>query len=239
MKQISKLLFYDEILDLTIPKNIKNLGNPWFDYPFFIKDNFLNSDEIDTIFGDIKDENSKIASIKQIKDNYIDTKIDTNYRKTDTFSISNLSKSLYLNRFANVKLEIEQFFRFSMIESDNLQLLGYKKGYFYSMHSDNANYILNKNGDIEHWRVVASERKVTTVLFLTTEVENSPKAREHIGGSLVFNFLFDEDKKLATIKPKAGLLIAFPSNPYFAHSVEKVIEGYRASVVSWHNGVFN
>jgi SM-20-related protein len=37
------------------------------------------------------------------------------------------------------------------------------------------------------------------------------------------------------LRPEAGDMVVFFSNPYFSHEVLPVKEGYRLSLVQWHN----
>jgi SM-20-related protein len=89
------------------------------------------------------------------------------------------------------------------------------------------------------FKLVAFERKITTVLFINSSKDIREIDRDFIGGELLFNFLFDDDGKVFSLKPKAGLLIAFPSCPHFSHEVLEVIDGYRITLVKWFNTITN
>ena len=66
------------------------------------------------------------------------------------------------------------------------------------------------------FKCVAPERKLTTVLFGTSHESNTEGGEEGFsGGELLFNYLFDKDENMVTLKPRAGDMIVFPSNPYF------------------------
>jgi SM-20-related protein len=58
------------------------------------------------------------------------------------------------------------------------------------------------------------------------------------GGELLFNYLYDKEGSLVKIKPQAGDMVVFPSNPYFSHEVLPVKEGYRLTLVQWHDAIY-
>jgi SM-20-related protein len=105
------------------------------------------------------------------------------------------------------------------------------------MHSDDSS-MMYKNNELIGFTPVAKQRKISTVLFTTSwgEITNENSFN---GGELLFNFLYDVNGNEVKIKPKAGDMVVFLSNPYFTHEVLKVIEGRRISLVQWHNAIIN
>lgn len=93
------------------------------------------------------------------------------------------------------------------------QLLRYSSGSFYHSHADSENYI----PELEQWRKDL-DRDISMLLYLNDEFE---------GGKIGFdNFGYK-------IKPKAGMLIYFPSDNRYLHTAETVTSGLRYAVVSW------
>ena len=105
------------------------------------------------------------------------------------------------------------------------------------MHSDDSSMIY-KDGELVGFIPVVKQRKISTVLF-TTSNDAIPSDNSFIGGELLFNFLYDEKGNDVKIKPKAGSMLIFLSNPFFTHEVLKVIEGRRITLVQWHNAIIN
>jgi len=94
---------------------------------------------------------------------------------------------------------------------DPCQFLGYPVGGHYIEHNDSENF---ERGE---WRRVA-DRDVSFLFYLNSEFG---------GGELEFPDLG------LTIKPKKGMMIAFPSYKEYAHKVHPVTWGHRYTLVSW------
>lgn len=77
------------------------------------------------------------------------------------------------------------------------------------------------------------------ILFTTNHSDDLNSQDSFSGGELVFNFLYDKHGNNIEIKPTAGQLIVFLSNPYFTHEVKNVTKGRRISLVQWHNTILN
>ena len=105
------------------------------------------------------------------------------------------------------------------------------------MHSDDSS-MLYKDNELVGFLPVAKQRRVSTVLF-TTSYDEITSDNTFTGGELLFNFLYDENENEVKIKPKAGDMLVFLSNPYFTHEVLKVLEGRRITLVQWHNAIIN
>jgi SM-20-related protein len=105
------------------------------------------------------------------------------------------------------------------------------------MHSDDSS-MLFKDEKLVGFVPVTNERKVSTVLF-TTSCEDEIDKNSFQGGELLFNFLYDINGNQIKVKPKAGNMVVFLSNPYFTHEVLKVKQGRRISLVQWHNAIVN
>ena len=91
------------------------------------------------------------------------------------------------------------------------QFLGYPVGGHYIEHNDAETF---HDGE---WRKIA-DRDVSFLFYLNSEF---------CGGELEFPELG------LTIKPKKGMMIAFPSYKEFEHKVHPVTWGHRYTLVSW------
>ena len=91
------------------------------------------------------------------------------------------------------------------------QFLGYPVGGHYIEHNDSETF---HDGE---WRKIA-DRDVSFLFYLNSEFG---------GGELEFPELG------LTIKPKKGMMIAFPSYKEFEHKVHPVTWGHRYTLVSW------
>ncbi|RXJ90430.1 hypothetical protein CRV01_04525 [Arcobacter sp. CECT 8983] len=93
-----------------------------------------------------------------------------------------------------------------------------------------------KDDELVGFKNVAINRKLTTVFFASSCSEKED-FNTFSGGELLFNFLFDKEGNPIKYKPKAGEMIVFLSNPFFTHEVLKVENGYRLSLVQWHDAI--
>ena len=94
-----------------------------------------------------------------------------------------------------------------------VQFLGYPVGGHYKGHNDGESFNLKTR----QWERLM-ERDVSFLFYLNDQ---------YGGGELEFYDLG------LTIKPKKGMMIAFPSYKEFAHKVHPVTWGHRYSLVSW------
>jgi len=94
-----------------------------------------------------------------------------------------------------------------------VQLLGYPPGGHYKGHNDGESF----NIETRQWERLM-DRDVSFLFYLNDQ---------YGGGELEFYDLG------LTIKPKKGMMIAFPSYKDFAHKVHPVTWGHRYSLVSW------
>ena len=94
-----------------------------------------------------------------------------------------------------------------------VQFLGYPVGGHYKGHNDGESF----NIETRQWESILP-RDVSFLFYLNDQ---------YGGGELEFYDLG------LTIKPKKGMMIAFPSYKEFAHKVHPVTWGHRYSLVSW------
>jgi SM-20-related protein len=133
---------------------------------------------------------------------------------------------------------IEEYFNIALTLATDVQVLEYKKGFFYIKHADDSSEIIDKDQQTIGFKLVAPQRKLTTVLFATSYATHmDEKTYCFSGGELMFNYLYTKEGETVKIKPEAGDMIIFPSNPYFSHEVLPVEEGYRLTLVQWHDAL--
>lgn len=223
MTQISEFIYVDHILDgIKIPNKL--LPNPYYEYPFLIIDDFLDTDSCTTITKNIKLSNDKIEA--KIRDAKLNQKLNKATRKTDIYKLIQKDKDTYTKAFLIHKKQIEDFFSHVIIYSTDIQVLGYEEGFFYKSHSDDSSFLVDKAGKLAGFKLVAQNRKITTVCFGNDDFT---------GGELEFNFLKLKDGSPVIYKPKAGSLLAFPSNSIFTHEVKEVLSRFRVTLVQWHD----
>lgn len=228
MHQISNYVYArDELLGWDIPT--KRLPNPYHDFPYMVLEGVLSPSECRAITAyALADEEAIEAQLRG-------RSVDTAIRRTDIHCLSREHRAIYDCRFEAVRKEIEDFFSLSLSKATDVQVLGYERGAFYLKHSDDASELRDREGNVIGYRTVAPERKLTTVLF-TTSYTPHPSDQDHFsGGELLFNYLSDEHGNTITLRPEAGDMVVFLSNPYFAHEVLPVKEGFRLSLVQWHD----
>ncbi|NCB13107.1 MAG: 2OG-Fe(II) oxygenase [Erysipelotrichia bacterium] len=236
MTQISNYIYCADFLT-SFEIETKLLPNPYYDYPFLIIENFLDIKECNEINKKVKeDDDFEKAQIKTL-DSVVLSETNEEIRKTNIYSLDEKHLELYTNRFLTHQAKIEDYFKIALTTSTSVQVLEYLKNSFYSMHSDDSS-MLYKDDQLVGFLPVARQRRVSTVLF-TTSYDEKVDENKFNGGELLFNFLYDEKENQVKIKPKAGDMLVFLSNPYFTHEVLKVIEGRRITLVQWHNAIIN
>lgn len=236
--QISNEIYCEEFLNhINIPT--KFLPNPYKDYPFMIIKSFLSQDECKQITDATQNSNNyEDAMVKSmINDNVVNPTIKQNIRKTNIHTLNEQHKKLYFDKFVSIQKSIEDFFAISLTLATTPQVLEYTKGSFYIKHSDDSNEQVDKQGNTIGFLPVAPQRKITTVLFTTSYSDTIADKYHFKGGELLFNYLYDKDGNMVTLRPEAGDIVIFPSNPYFCHEVLPVLDGYRLSIVQWHNAI--
>jgi len=228
--QISNYVYArDELLEWDIPT--KRLPNPYHDFPYMVLEGVLSPEECRAITAGTLADNEAVQAELRGKS------LDTAIRKTDIHALSPEHRTIYDCRFEAVRHEIEDFFALSLTKATDVQVLGYENGSFYLKHSDDASELRDTNGNVIGYRTVAPERKLTTVLF-TTSYTPHPTDKDHFsGGELLFNYLCDQHGNTITLRPEAGDMVVFFSNPYFSHEVLPVKEGFRLSLVQWHDAL--
>jgi SM-20-related protein len=236
--QISEHIFLDEyIYNLDIQTNY--LPNPYRDTPYLIIKNFFKEHELALIVNTIRNDNkAEVAKVKaEVIQGVVNTKVIKEYRDTKIYSLNKHLNELYQSRFEKYQKQIENYFNMAITISTEVQALEYQKNGFYIQHSDDSNALVDSEQNIIGYTSVAPERKLTTVLFGTSYSDTIKDKFSFNGGELIFNFLKNSNGDTVVLKPNAGDMVVFPSNPYFSHEVKKVKSGYRLTLVQWHNAI--
>ncbi|BFU76981.1 hypothetical protein ALC152_01960 [Arcobacter sp. 15-2] len=236
--QLSNHIYCDELFN-TI--NISNplLPNQYKDFPYLIINDFFSSNLCKEIVDKSKENDRvKIAKVKvNSTKGVIVPKVNQTFRKTNILKWNDEFKNIYNKQFLHFQPMIEEYFNTPITYSTKVQMLQYKKGFFYVKHADDSSELIDTNKNTVGFTVVAPRRKLTTVLFTTTCDDQSTSEYSFSGGELVFNYLYDKDNNQIKFKPKTGDMIVFPSNPYFSHEVLTIKSGYRLSLVQWHDTI--
>lgn len=159
--------------------------------------------------GDLKNQKSSPALVGYKND---ELKPNLEYRNTNWFPIP---KEIVENiKFATTNLyknELLEVYKKEIKRIEPTQFLHYPVGGKYEIHND--------ADDVIDGKVVRKlNRDVSILAYLNDDFE---------GGELEFHFLG------ITIKPKKGMIIAFPSYYEFTHQVHPVTKGDRYTLVTW------
>ncbi|WP_345993978.1 2OG-Fe(II) oxygenase [Sulfurimonas sp. HSL-1716] len=240
MVQISEHIFCDDSIQECYMES-KLLPNPYHKYPFLIIEDFFTQEECNLIVSDVKnDAQADKAMVKTtLLNSVVSPSVVEEIRKTSIYDLDEHFKSLYYKNFQLYQPKIEKFFSMALTTATDIQVLEYKTGDFYIKHADDSNEILDKNGHTTGFICVAPQRKLTTVLFISSHKANADEktVNSFEGGELIFNYLYDAKGHQVKLQPKAGDMLVFLSNPVFSHEVLPVKSGYRATLVQWHNSI--
>ncbi|HWB33951.1 MAG TPA: 2OG-Fe(II) oxygenase [Candidatus Paceibacterota bacterium] len=146
----------------------------------------------------------------------ISWEVDKKTRDTQTVNIEPIKQVvLDLMRYA-VRDFLNPFFNVQIKDSEMPQFLIYHPGGHYRPHIDGEALFNDGSGKLSWRRNV--DRDISLVVYLNQDFE---------GGDIVF------PKQAITIKPRAGMLLAFPSSHHFLHGVNPVLSGTRYAIVNW------
>lgn len=136
------------------------------------------------------------------------------------------TKSIYIddNELKNIRALLDNiilkvispFYSIKINSVEVPQLLYYEVGGHYMPHCDSESPFVLPTGE-EVWKKCV-DRDLSVIIFLNDDFE---------GGELFF-----PDIKIS-IRPEAGMMVCFPSNHHFIHTVEPVTKGKRYSLITW------
>lgn len=237
MQQISNHVFCDSRI-AAMPFDSRLMPNPYHDTPYLLIENFLSASVCGRIAAYTRNASeAERAMVKSTRYGVVDPDIDESIRKTAIHKIPEPLLEEYRRSFLHHQRRIEDFFRIALTTATKVQALEYTEGAFYIKHADDSNELLNEAGETAGFVLVAPQRKITTVLFATSHVGSGGDAAHFSGGELCFNYLYDAGGSPVVLRPKAGDMLIFPSNPLFSHEVFPIKTGYRLTLVQWHNGI--
>lgn len=210
------------------------MPNPYNELPYLIIEDFLDERTCQQIINNVqKDNNSKNAALRSRSQ-----KLNQHIRKTKIYKLKRLHAKLYADAFEKARPQIEAFFALSLTTATDVQVLEYTKGYFYKPHADDSSVLINHEKHIIGFKQVAPLRKLSSVMFASKHNAAVTDEYSFNGGELIFNYFRDKENNAVMLKPKMGSLIIFPSNPIYTHEVKPVQEGYRLTLVQWHDAIF-
>jgi predicted 2-oxoglutarate/Fe(II)-dependent dioxygenase YbiX len=112
---------------------------------------------------------------------------------------------------------INPYYGIDIKSAEAVQFLKYGVGGKYDVHIDAESLWHVKTENRLEWRK-SMDRDISILIYLNEEYE---------GGQLVF------PNQHIALHPKAGMLVAFPSDHHFAHGVMPVTKGTRYALVTW------
>jgi SM-20-related protein len=232
VRQISDKIYAEGFLfDLDIATPL--MSNPYQEFPYLIIENFLDQQCCRQIINAVQcDNDAQSAALRGRK-----KRVDKSIRKTKIYTLMPVHRELYDRAFARERAQIEAFFALSLTTSTDEQVLEYTEGSFYKAHADDSSVLIDKEGRTIGFKQVAPHRKLTTVLFVSEHSDDVQDRYSYRGGELAFNYFHDLDGNVVTLKPKMGTLVVFASNPIYTHEVKEVKEGYRLTLVQWHDAL--
>lgn len=143
---------------------------------------------------------------------YDDSQTVTDHRKTKWLTLpSDVHANLYRTIYQIHEQHLMPVYDSTAVHVEPPQFLRYDVDEHYDVHNDSESWV---NGRLQ--RVV--ERDISVLLYLNDDYE---------GGQIEFT------KLGLTLKPKSGMLLAFPSYLEFEHKVHPVTKGVRYTIVSW------
>lgn len=116
-----------------------------------------------------------------------------------------------------VKEIINPYYGIEIQSAEAVQFLKYGIGGKYDVHIDAESLWHVKSENKLVWKK-SMERDISILIYLNEDYE---------GGELVF------PNQHISLQPKAGMLVAFPSDHHFAHGVKPVTDGTRYALVTW------
>lgn len=171
-----------------------------------IKPNFVPVGIINTLLANKSSDYSKALV------GYDDSQSQSDHRQTKWL---NLPQQILSNLFQTIHQihdqHLKSIYNSALKHVEPPQFLRYDINEHYDCHNDSESFV---NGRLQ--RVV--ERDISILLYLNDDYE---------GGSIEFTQLG------LTIKPKTGMMLAFPSYIEFEHKVHPVTKGVRYTIVSW------
>jgi len=207
--------------------------------PFIYKHNFLSTDEVKMLYTGALEAFPKrnFATVHDYGSPQ-GAKVDTEGRYTHFIPCSpSIYEFLEKTLETRVYPQLHEFFEVSgtFKRAEGWQVLGYGEGYFFNVHCDNAIHGASaptQELQTQLWWANTTNRKFTILMYLNDQNDFCPEVGQYSGGDLALTKVSQHENEIV-IKPKAGDLLAFPSNFFFTHEVRRVTHGYRFCCVTW------
>lgn len=185
-----------------------------------IAQNFLSDEICDEYITYIRNQPEVDLSVfdpqKTNKTGSVEWRVDKETRDTQTVPIEPILQPLEdLMRYATQQF-LNPFFNVRIASSEFPQILVYHPGGHYKPHIDGESLFNDGSGVLTWKRNV--DRDISMVIYLNDDYE---------GGEIVF------PQQAISIKPRKGMLLAFPSHHQFLHGVNPVRNGVRYAIVNW------
>ena len=200
-----------------------------FELPFFIIPNHFTDEECNKFidfYNDYLKENELIEATVGTSNIH-----DTSVRNAKNLFIENELENFYYTKFEPIKELVKNKYNVTLINRPVLLYLGYKKDGHYIAHNDSC-----QNFPDGTFKYDYTDRKFTVLSILTNQIDNEDELNDydtHIGGSLEFTRICDNNYETIKYELKKGDVLIFPSTPFFEHKVHKVLSGIRATMVQW------
>jgi predicted 2-oxoglutarate/Fe(II)-dependent dioxygenase YbiX len=171
-----------------------------------IKPNFIPQQTISTLLS------HKSSDYSRALVGYDDSQSQSDHRQTKWLTLPpNIHSQLYQTIHDIHENHLKPIYDSTIKHVEPPQFLRYDINEHYDCHNDSESWV---DGKLQ--RVV--DRDISVLLYLNDD---------YTGGEIEFTQLG------LTLKPKAGMLLAFPSYLEFEHKVHPVTKGTRYTIVSW------
>lgn len=142
--------------------------------------------------------------------------VDKKVRNTQTVDITPIKDAVLDLMKHAVRDYLNPYYNVTIKDSEMPQILVYHPGGHYHPHIDAEALFDDGSGQLRWAKSV--DRDISLVIYLNDDYE---------GGEIVF------PKQAVSVKPRKGMLIAFPSTHHFLHGVNPVVQGHRFAIVNW------
>jgi len=177
---ISERVYADgKVWGMDFPR--RPMPSPYAERPFLVFEGAVSPQACRLALKTLDGRDAEAAALRSHK------ALDRSIRDTLLHPFTPEIDRLYEEALRKHRGEIERFFGVALGAATRPQLLEYQKGGRYRRHADNASELVNGEGRLVGYRVTIPERKVTTLLFLSSEGEDFE------GGELLFNHLKNEN----------------------------------------------
>ena len=200
------------------------------DFPVYLKDGVIDTTLCDELVTTILDREGFTADV-------LGGELTDKIRITRQYELSTEEKELFSHVFEREKPSVERFFSRRILQGEGFHGLGYPPGGHYIKHADNCFPVRDSEGNLIRFECNRPKRQISAVLFLTESVTEITGPNQCFGGNISFPHIVNIQGEPLIVEPRKGMLLMFPSNPYFIHQVHEVYDGFRLSIVNWYDAL--